>query len=72
MMTEWLQPSSQALPEKQSPSPNDIFLIHHLGSEVKKQVRNFLDGPVDKNPSANAGDTGLIAAPGGSHMPWSN
>ena len=72
MMTEWLQPSSQALPEKQSPSPNDIFLIHHLGSEVKKQVRNFLDGPVDKNPSANAGVAGLIAAPGGSHMPRSN
>ena len=25
-----------------------------------------------RNPSANAGDTGLIPAPGRSHMPWSN
>ena len=72
MMTEWLQPSCQASPEKQSPSPNDFFLIHHLGCEVTKQVRKFLGGPVDKNPSASAGDTGLIAAPGGSHMPQSN
>ena len=32
---------------------------------------NFPDGPVVKNPPANAGDTGSIPGPGGSHRPWS-
>ena len=27
---------------------------------------------VVKNPSANAGDLGLILGPGGFHMPWCN
>ena len=33
---------------------------------------DFLSGPVDKNPPANAGDTGSIPGPGRFHMPWSN
>ena len=32
----------------------------------------FPDGPVVKNPPCNAGDTGSIRGPGGSHMPWGN
>ena len=34
--------------------------------------RDFPAGAVVKNPPASAGDTGLIHAPGRSHMPWSN
>ena len=33
---------------------------------------NFPDGPVVKNPLANAGDTGSIPGPGRPHMLWSN
>ena len=33
---------------------------------------DFLDGPVVKNPLANAGDTGSIAGLGRFHMPWGN
>ena len=32
----------------------------------------FPDGTVVKNPPANAGDTGLIPGPRGSHMSWSS
>ena len=35
-------------------------------------VRDFPGGAVVKNPPANAGDTGSISVPGGSHMPRSN
>ena len=31
---------------------------------------DFSGGTVDKNPPADAGDTGLISAPGIYHMPW--
>ena len=37
----------------------------------KRMSRDFPGGIVDKNPPANAGDTGLIPGLGGSHMPWS-
>ena len=33
---------------------------------------DFLGYRVDKNPLANAGDTGLILGPGRFHMPWSS
>ena len=35
-------------------------------------TRDFPGGAVVKNPSANAGDTGLSPGPGISHMPPSN
>ena len=35
-------------------------------------LRDFPGGAMDKNLSANAGDTGSIPAPGRSHMPQSN
>ena len=31
----------------------------------------FPGGAVNKNPSANAGDIGLISGPGRFHRPWS-
>ena len=31
-------------------------------------VWDFPDGPVDKNPPANAGDMGSIPSPGGFHL----
>ena len=34
-------------------------------------VKDFPGGSVVKNPPANAGDTGLIAGPGRSHIPQS-
>ena len=39
---------------------------------LKKQCRDFPDGPVVKNLPANAGDTGSSPGPGRSHMPQSN
>ena len=34
--------------------------------------RDFICGPVVKNPPANARDVGLIPGLGRSHVPWSN
>ena len=31
-------------------------------------IQDFHDGPIDKNLTANARDTGLIPGPGRSHM----
>ena len=36
------------------------------------KIEGFPGGSVVKNPPANAGDTGSIPGPGGSHMPWSS
>ena len=36
------------------------------------KTKGFHGGSVAKNPSANAGDTGLIPDPGRSHKPRSN
>ena len=36
------------------------------------KIVHFPSGAVDKNPSANAGDTALIPGPGRFHMPLSN
>ena len=35
-------------------------------------VGGFPSGKIDKNSSANAGDTGLIPGRGRFHMPWGN
>ena len=39
---------------------------------VKTEWKGFSGGSVVKNMPANAGDTGLISGPGGSHMPQSS
>ena len=39
---------------------------------IGKNSRGFPGGSVVKNLPANAGDTGLIPDPGGSHIPCSN
>ena len=41
-------------------------------SQSKTRSWTFPGGPVDKNPPANAADTGSISGPGRSHMPWGN
>ena len=42
----------------------------HLRQHAQKWPKgDFPDGPVVKNPPANAGDTGLIPALGRPHMP---
>ena len=41
-------------------------------SQIKIFILDFSGGVVDKNPPANAGDTGLIPGPRGSHTPCSN
>ena len=38
----------------------------------KSPVWDFPGGAVEKNPSADAGDTDLICGLGRFHMPWSN
>ena len=42
------------------------------GGKKKESTLGFPTGSVVKNPSANAGDTGLIPDPRRSHMPGSN
>ena len=42
---------------------------HH---SFKNFVWGFPGGAVDKNPPANAGDTGSSPGPGRSHMPQNN
>ena len=37
-----------------------------------KTLMGFTGGLLVKNPSVNAGDTGLMPRPGRSQMPWSN
>ena len=44
----------------------------HSKSFIKPKARDFLDGPVVKNPPANAGDMDPIPGSGRSHMPWGN
>ena len=41
-------------------------------SHIIKRYEDFPDGPVVKDPPANAGHTGSIPGPGRSHMPRSN
>ena len=44
-----------------------------LSSEhVQKYSQDFPGGPVVKNPSANAEDTGAIPGLGRPHIPWGN
>ena len=53
---------------------NHSFLRLQLGIPLKKEyvLRDFPGGAVVKHPPANAGHTGSIPGPGGSHMPWNN
>ena len=46
--------------------------IYYKDTEIKIVFRGFPGGTVVKNPSANAGDTGLSPGQGRSHMPRSN
>ena len=55
---------------------NTLYTKHITATETTKNIKKvFYDFPgdtVDKNPPANAGDTGLIPGPGRFHMPQSN
>ena len=44
--------------------------LRNLSKDRKQMVSGFPDGPVVKNPPADAGDEGLIPGQGGFHMPW--
>ena len=52
---------------------NKKILMYNTGNYIQNpmitHLGNFPDGPLVKNPPANAGDTGLIPGPGRSHMP---
>ena len=39
---------------------------------LENMMLDFLSGTVDRNPPANAGDTGSVPGLGGFHMPQSN
>jgi len=39
---------------------------------IQNRILDFPSGTVEKNPPANAGDTGSIPGPGRFHMPQSN
>jgi len=42
------------------------------GKKNTTEVMGFPGGPLVKNPSANAGDTGLMPGPGRVHILWRN
>ena len=48
------------------------FCLGQNCHNLKVYARDFPGGTVVNNPPANAGDTGLIPGPAGSHMPRSN
>ena len=50
--------------------PCAIPMFVYFQNEQKQE--DFPDGPVVKNPPANAQDMGLIPDPGGFHMPQCN
>ena len=54
--------------------PTSYSWTCHFSNTLKyiQTSEGFPGGSVLKNPPANAGDTGLIPDPGGSHMPRSN
>ena len=65
----WLVQESQAITK--------LGFLHFdlknlIGVYLQKLSFDLPGGSVVKNPSANAGDTGSVPGPGGSHMPWSN
>ena len=43
-----------------------------MGRLKRVRILEFPGGAVDKNPAANAGDTGLIPGLGRFHIPWGN
>ena len=45
----------------------DLYTLLYL-----RQKPGPPDDPVVKNSPANAGDTGSVPGPGGSHLPWDN
>ena len=45
---------------------------HTEWSKSEREKQDFPGGTVDKNPSANAGDTGSISGLKRFHVPWSN
>ena len=66
-----------ATEQQQNYSRNMCALGPTLLSFIKKllfkiSLSGFPDGPVFKNPPANAGDMDSIPGPGGSHTPRSN
>ena len=52
----------------------ELFTWGKGAEEIKNKsiCEDFLDGPVVRNPPANAGDMGLIPGLGRSHMVWRN
>ena len=54
------------------PSLPLTFLVMEVGLPSRTHGKGFLGGSVVKNPSASAGDTGLISDPGRSHVLWSS
>lgn len=60
---------------KQSPDAVQALPLSVTGHECFRQsnqlVQGFSGDPVVRDPSANAGDTGLPSGPGRSHVPQS-
>ena len=67
-------PLASRLSDGEVPALTELtwFLGKPAMKQLKKQPRDFPGGPVVRNPSANAGDTGSIPDPERSHMPLGN
>ena len=71
-----LFPRGSHTPSQRKSQFNMYVIRSHMPCGIAKMKTStswdFPHGPMVKNPSANAGDMGLIPGPGRSHMPWSN
>ena len=71
-----LLPSKSHTPSQRKSQFNMYIIRSRMPCGTAKMIIStswdFPHGPMVKNPSANAGDMGLIPGPGRSHMPRSN
>ena len=59
----------ETVPQRETIGSKPALQEDSVSHKKSKNSGDFPGGPVVKNPPANAGDTGLIPGPGGSHGP---
>ena len=62
----------ETVPQRENIGSKPALQEDSVSHKKSRNSGDFPGGPVVKNPPANPGDMGLIPAPGGSHVPWSN
>ena len=59
----------ETVPQRENIGSKPALQEDSVSYKKSKNSGDFPGGPVVKNPPANAGDTGSIPGPGGSHVP---